>query len=205
MELIIEIIFLLLVIAIFIISIRLRQLREAMQKMENEYQLSGFEVAQMISSKYCNNEVHIIKKPGKFVDHYNETRKVIKLSPEVFDGTDLYAGTISLYHALETHKTKTKFLKMHQFCSFIILASYALILIGAFLNNSSIIHFGLITFIVGYFLETYILLTNENEDLNELETFIKKKKLIKPFEANYNLYIFHKLAMLPISFLNYFK
>lgn len=204
MELIIEIIFLCLCLAILIANISLRNISKNMQTIANETNLSGFEIAQIVSSKYCHNEPHIIKKSGKYLDHYNEERNVIKFSPEVFDDTNLYAASIALYIALESAPLKKSFVKAQKFCTFLIPVSYILIVLGACLNNPSIIHMGLILFIITYIIDAYIL-TNNKTNNEALQEFIAKENLIKPFDNNYKLYILVKLSTLPYSFINYFK
>lgn len=204
MELIIEIIFLCLIVAILICNIILRNNYKSMSNLENETKMSGFEIAKIVSTEYCHNEVHIIKKQGKFIDHYNEMRNVIKLTPEVFDGIDIYAAAIAVYIALESASSKKTFLKIQNFCTFLIPISYILIALGACLNNISMIHIGLVLFVGAYIMDVYIL-TNNKINNKELQEFISKENLIKPFDNNYKLYILVKLSTLPYSFINYFK
>ena len=100
--------------------------------------LSGFEIARNISSKYQKEELHIIKKNGKFLDHYNSERKVIKLSPEVFDGTDKYAFYVALNVALTTNSAKNSQCELLKITRFLVISSYIIIIIGSFINNSKI-------------------------------------------------------------------
>ena len=90
MGLIIEIIFYIVLILILIVHIFMRKSYHELVNEDNNSKLSGFEIAQKVVEKLNVKEPHIIKKKGLLLDHYNYERNVIKLSPEVFDGTDIY-------------------------------------------------------------------------------------------------------------------
>lgn len=107
MGLIIEIAFLIALGIIIIINLYLLKLRKELKQIENESNLSGMEIARIVSSKYCEKEPHIIKKDGLFLDHYNINRNVIKLSPEVFDGTNMYSSIIAIIIAMEKNNEKS--------------------------------------------------------------------------------------------------
>lgn len=202
MGLIIEILFLGIVLIILFTHINLKNIYKNLSSIKNEYDLSGFEIARSISSKYSKEEPHIIKKNGKYLDHYNAERNVIKLSSEVFDGTDMYAATIALNVAMETDKDN-KLAVVHKLSSFIVLASYIIIVISACMNNYNAIHFGLALFIVAFAIELLFNLHNELD--GDLEEFIKKEKLIKPYEENKTLMLYINIARLPYSFISNFK
>ena len=207
---IIEILFLLVIVLIIISNLLIRSLYKNLKNEKNETELSGFEIARKISNKLAQEEPHIIKKNGKFIDYYDINRNVIKLSPEVFDGTDIYSSIIALNTALETEKGKENIAKGHNLSSFIVIASYIMICIGAVLNNFNIIHFGLILFILSFILELLILnlYAKTKEDVNELYEFIKMAEVIKPFEE-YKDYIIilllTSIARLPYGFINKFR
>ena len=142
MGLIIEIAFLIALGIIIIINLYLLKLRKELKQIENESNLSGMEIARIVSSKYCEKEPHIIKKDGLFLDHYNINRNVIKLSPEVFDGTNMYSSIIAIIIAME--KNNEKKARENYYIALIMPVAYILIILGAFLNNFSIINLGLI-------------------------------------------------------------
>lgn len=201
---IIEIIFIIVLLLLLALNIAIRIGYNSLKQEDNETRLSGFEVA----NKMVDDDIHIIKKQGKFLDHYNSERKVIKLSPEVFDGTDMYAAAVAISLALET-KRKEGFLT-EKLIAFLVIASYILLVIGAFANNNSIIHFGLIIFIIAFILETYKVLSfaKTEEDMENVYKYIKKQKVIKPFEEEKDaclLGFLTRLATLPYSFINYFR
>ncbi|MCI8670412.1 MAG: zinc metallopeptidase [Bacilli bacterium] len=206
MGLIIEIAFLIALGIIIIINLYLLKLRKELKQIENESNLSGMEIARIVSSKYCEKEPHIIKKDGLFLDHYNINRNVIKLSPEVFDGTNMYSSIIAIIIAME--KNNEKKARENYYIALIMPVAYILIILGAFLNNFSIINLGLIIFILTFILSLTVNTTpNKNDGILKI---IKKEKIIEPFDSNNierNMVLLRVLvlARLPYEFINYFR
>lgn len=94
--------------------------------------------------------------------------------------------------------------------SFLVMASYIMIIIGAIAKNDLIIHLGMILFVLTFIIEFVLLasLFKTEEDLNNLYELIKKEKLVKPIEDykdNYLLVALSRLATLPYNFINYFR
>ena len=210
MGIIIDIIFIIIVGLIILINLLFRSVVKTTKNIKNEANLSGFEIARKVSTKFCQEEPHIIKKSGKYLDHYNKDRNVIKLSPDVFDGEDIYAGVTAFNVALETDPERKKVAVGHKLNSFLVIASYLFIILGAFANNILVIRLGLVLFILTCIIEFVLIssLFKSDEELNKLYEFIKKEKLIKPVESykDYNLLlILSKLATLPYNFINYFR
>ena len=206
MGLIIEIAFLIALGIIIIINLYLLKLRKELKQIENESNLSGMEIARIVSSKYCEKEPHIIKKDGLFLDHYNINRNVIKLSPEVFDGTNMYSSIIAIIIAME--KNNEKKARENYYIALIMPVAYILIILGAFLNNFSIFNLGLIIFILTFILSLTVNTTpNKNDGILKI---IKKEKIIEPFDSNNierNMVLLRVLvlARLPYEFINYFR
>ena len=79
------------------------------KKKKSKCELSGFEVARKILDKYDLNEVYITEISGKYSDNYNDERKVVKLSKNVFHGNSITSIGIAAYmsvYALEDHDKK---------------------------------------------------------------------------------------------------
>lgn len=210
MGLIIEIIFILVLAIIVLVNIGIRIMYSELAQIPNKTHLSGFEIARIVSSKMDCEEPHIIKKNGKYLDHYNYERNVIKLSKEVFDGSDIYASLIALNVALETDKTRINAAKGHKFSSFLVLLSYIIIISGAFLNNPNIILFGFILFILAFFLEAIILnlFGKTKEEVDEIYKIAQEENLIEPYEEykdKASILILINIARLPYGFINYFR
>lgn len=207
---IIEIIFIIVLVLILLINMLFRSVVKTNQKKSNNANLSGFEIARKLSSIYCQEEPHIIKKTSKYLDYYDKERNTIKLSPEVFDGEDIYAGIMAVNVALETDSDRQSIFLKRKFNSFLVIASYLVIIIGAFTNNMLIIHMGMLLFILAFIIEFVLLSTffKSEEELNKIYNLIKKENLIKPVEeykANCLLLALSRLATLPYNFINYFK
>lgn len=207
---IIDILFIIVVVLIILINMLFRSVVKTTKNIKNEANLSGFEIARKISSKFCNEEPHIIKKSGKYLDRYNRDRNVIKLSPDVFDGEDIYAGVTAFNVALETDPERKNVATGRKLNSFLVIVSYILIILGAFANNTLVTRLGLILFIIAFVIEFVLLasLFKKEEELKKLYELIKKEKLIKPeksYEDNCLLLALSRLATLPYSFINYFR
>ena len=207
---IIEIIFILVIGLIVLVNMLFRMVVKTTKELNNGAKLSSFEIARKLSSKFCEEEPHIIKKSGRFLDHYNKDRNVIKLSPEVFDGEDIYAATIAVNTALETDKERKSVPFGRKMNSFLVIASYIVIILGAFTSNTLVIHIGMVLFILAFIIEFILIakLFGDEDNLKELYELIKKEGLIKPveeYEDNCLLLALSRMATLPYNFINYFR
>lgn len=64
---------------------------------ENKLKMSGCEVAREILDKNGLSNIYVIETKGELTDHYDPTRKVVKLSPEVFHGTSVAALAVAAH------------------------------------------------------------------------------------------------------------
>lgn len=74
------------------------------KNIENEQKLSGFEVARKILDKNDLQNIHIVEVRGNLTDHYDPSRKVVRLSTEVFHGTSIASASIAAHecgHAIQ--------------------------------------------------------------------------------------------------------
>ncbi len=210
MGIIIDIIFIIVVGLIILINLLFRSAVKTTKNIKNEANLSGFEIARKVSSKFCNEEPHIIKKSGKYLDHYNKDRNVMKLSPEVFDGLDLYSAIVAINTALEVDSQRKNVPVFHKLSSFLVITSYIFMIMGVFVNNILVIRLGMILFILACIMEFILissLFINEDE-INKLYDLVSKEKLLKPidkYKDNFIILALNHLATLPYSFINYFR
>ena len=65
---IIDILFIIVLILLVLINILIRTVAETTKELKNKANLSGFEIARKLTSVYCEEEPHIIKKNGKYLD-----------------------------------------------------------------------------------------------------------------------------------------
>ncbi len=207
---VLDFVFIIIIVILLILNILIRIMGKQAQKVSNGSGLSGFEIARQISSRLSPNEPHIIKKNGKYLDHYNQERNVIKLSPLVFDGEDLYASLVAINIALETAKERKTGCIIRKLNSFLVIASYIMIFLGAFANNILVIRLGMILFILSFLIEFILVSTflRNKEEMAKLYNLIKKENLIKPtakYKDYFTVLSFLHLATLPYSFINYFR
>lgn len=84
------------------------------KKKENSKNLSGQEVARMILDQNGLTNIHVVTTSGNLTDHYDPTRKVIKLSHSIFNGTSIAAMAVAAHevgHAIQD-KENYSFLKI---------------------------------------------------------------------------------------------
>ena len=207
---VVDILFIIVIILILASNLFIRIAAKETKETPNGSGLSGFEIARKVSSHFSENEPHIIKKSTKFLDHYNKDRNVIKLSPEVFDGEDVYAAIIAINTALETDEERRKVPITRKLNSFLVIASYIMIILGVFANNMLVIRLGMVLFMITFIIE-FILISSlfiNEEEIEKLFDLVKKEKLVKPIEEykdNFVILSLTHLATLPYSFINYFR
>lgn len=98
--------------------------------------LTGFEVARKILDSHALKNIHIVETPGTLSDHYDPTRKVLRLSHNVFHGTSISSMSIAAHecgHAIQD-KEGYSFMRIRSFIFPIVniatQLSYIIILIG---------------------------------------------------------------------------
>lgn len=66
--------------------------------------LTGQEVARKVLDAAGLHDVHVVKVQGTLTDHYDPTRKVVRLSSDIFDGSTVAATAIAAHecgHAIQ--------------------------------------------------------------------------------------------------------
>lgn len=74
------------------------------KKVENKMNITGQEVAQKILSNNGLSNVYVVETEGNLSDHYDPTRKVVRLSKDIFHGTSIAAMSIAAHevgHAIQ--------------------------------------------------------------------------------------------------------
>lgn len=127
------------------------------KKIDNKGKISGFEVARKILDENGLKDVYVTETRGNLTDHYDPTRKVIRLSSEIFHGTTIASASVAAHevgHAIQD-KENYSFMKFRSaifpLVNFASYGGYFAVLIG--------IIFGFIDLIwIGIGLEIIILL-----------------------------------------------
>ena len=74
------------------------------KKVKNKNGLTGFEIARQILDKHGLNDIHIVETNGNLTDHYDPSRRVIRLSNEIFNGTSIASTSVAAHecgHAIQ--------------------------------------------------------------------------------------------------------
>lgn len=118
-------------------------------KVSNSRKISGFETARKILDKYELNNVYITETEGTLTDHYDPTKKVVKLSKSVFNDTTITSCAVAAHevgHAIQD-KQNYKFLKMRNsivpLVNFSSYSGYIAITIGLIFNSMPILWIGI--------------------------------------------------------------
>jgi len=116
---------------------------------KNKKGLSGFEVARKILDKNGLEDVHIVEVHGNLTDHYDPTRKVVRLSTDIFHGTTIASTAIAAHecgHAIQD-KEGYFFMRIRAFIFPIVRIatsfSYAIIFIGLLLQALDLVYLGI--------------------------------------------------------------
>ena len=157
------------------------------KKVQNSKDITGFEVARKILDKNNLNDIMILETKGKLSDHYDPTRKVIKLSTDIYHGTTIASAAVAAHecgHAIQDKdgykpmRIRSKIVPTVNICSklgyiSIILGaifSYQLIEIGIILLTTILV-FELITLPVEFNASTRAL-----KELDKLKLIGKEEK-----------------------------
>ena len=87
-----------------IAQIRITSSYNKYKKVENSKKISGFEVARKILDANGLQDVYVVETPGNLTDHYDPTRKVVKLSTDIFKGESIAAASVAAHecgHAIQ--------------------------------------------------------------------------------------------------------
>jgi len=95
------------IIGIIIVSIAQLNINKNYKKYKEfplNTNLSGQEIARQILDANGLNNIHVVSTTGQLTDHYDPTRKVVKLSQEIFDGVDIASASVAAHecgHAIQ--------------------------------------------------------------------------------------------------------
>lgn len=124
------------------------------KNIKNENNLTGFEIARKILDSNNLKDVHIVEINGELNDHYDPSRKVVRLSNDVFNGTSIAASAVSAHecgHAIQDKdnyiymKIRSKLVPAVNFSSKL---GYFVIFIGILFSLLDLVMFGIILLLV---------------------------------------------------------
>lgn len=115
----------------------------------NKANLSGFEVARKILDANGLSDMDIVSTPGNLTDHYDPSRKVVRLSQEVFDGTTVASTAIAAHECGHAIQDKEGYVMMRIRSAIVPIVnigtklSYAIILIGLLFEAIGLVYVGI--------------------------------------------------------------
>ena len=74
------------------------------KNVNNKNGLTGFEVARKILDENGLKDIHIVEIQGNLTDHYDPTRKVVRLSSDIFNGSSIASTSVAAHecgHAIQ--------------------------------------------------------------------------------------------------------
>ena len=81
--------------AVLFAQFRVNSAYSKYKKITSKSGISGCEVARQILDKNGLTDIHIVETTGELSDHYDPTRKVVRLSRDIFHGTTIAALPLS--------------------------------------------------------------------------------------------------------------
>ena len=119
------------------------------KKINNSNGLSGFEVARKILDANGLEDIYVVETTGNLTDHYDPTRKVIKLSKDIFNGNTIAAASVAAHecgHAIQDKESYT-FMRIRSFLvpivNLVSTFSWLVIIIGIFTELLNIFAIGI--------------------------------------------------------------
>jgi len=118
-------------------------------KIEFRSDTTGYDVARNILDKNGLNNILVVETNGTLTDHYDPTRKVIKLSKDIYHGNSVASASVAAHevgHAIQDKEGYT-FLKIRHaifpVVSFLDRISYIVIFLGFLLEYMNLVYFGI--------------------------------------------------------------
>ena len=149
--------------------------------------LSGFEVARKILDNNGLDNIHIVETRGKLTDHYDPTRKVIRLSHNVFHGDSIASISIAAHECGHAIQDKTGYVWMRirsmifPIVNIATSISYVIILIGILAQLFNVVLLGIFLTAFGLIFQI-ITLPVEFDASNRAKDELKKIGIVKTEE-----------------------
>lgn len=97
-------------IIVTIAQINISRAYKKYSNIENKSGLTGVEVARKILDKNGLNDIYVVEVGGKLTDHYDPSRKVVRLSGDVFHENTIAAAAVAAHecgHAIQDKENNT--------------------------------------------------------------------------------------------------
>ena len=143
------ILILLIILIPLIAQVKISNSYNRYKKEKNTCKLTGQEVARRILDENGLQDIHIVEIKGELTDHYDPTRKVVRLSTDIFHGDTVAAAAVAAHecgHAIQDKENYT-FLRIRSAIYPVInvatSVSYYIILIGFLFQALKLVYLGI--------------------------------------------------------------
>lgn len=143
------ILILLIILIPLIAQVKISSSYNRYKKEKNTCKLTGQEVARRILDENGLQDIHIVEIKGELTDHYDPTRKVVRLSTDIFHGDTVAAAAVAAHecgHAIQDKENYT-FLRIRSAIYPVVnvatSVSYYIILIGFLLQALKLVYLGI--------------------------------------------------------------
>ncbi len=160
------------------------------KKADNKKKVTGFDVARKILDANGLEDIYIVETGGNLTDHYDPTRKVIKLSHDIFHGESVAAASVAAHecgHAIQD-KVGYKFMRFRSLLvpvvNLVSSFSWIVILIGLLTEYFQIFIFGIGLISIGLLFQL-VTLPVEFDASKRAKAELKRLKLIDNNEDSY--------------------
>lgn len=157
------------------------------KNVNNKNGLTGFEVARKILDENGLKDIHIVEIQGNLTDHYDPTRKVVRLSSDIFNGSSIASTSVAAHecgHAIQD-KDNYRFMRIRsKIVPFVNLSSklgYLAITIGIIFSLFDLAIFGIVLLLAMLAFQL-VTLPVEFDASNRAAEQIKKLKLLDETE-----------------------
>jgi len=181
------VLYILILIIPLIAQIRVSSAYSKYKKIKNNKGLTGFEVARTILDANGLDDIYVVETAGNLSDHYDPTRKVVKLSRDIFKGDSIAAASVAAHecgHAIQD-KESYSFMRIRSFLvPFVNLVSkfsWVVIFIGFLTEMFNIVLFGIGLISIGLLFQIITLPVEFNaskraeKELNKLKLITSKE------------------------------
>ena len=143
------ILILLIIIIPLLAQLKIQSSYNRYKRVENSKKKSGFEVAREILDKNGLEDIYIVEIKGELTDHYDPTKKVVRLSTDIFHGETIAAAAVAAHecgHAIQDKESYT-FLKIRSAIYPVVNVatsiSYYIILLGFLMQALQLVYLGI--------------------------------------------------------------
>lgn len=123
-------------------------------KIKNERNITGREAARYLLDKNHLNDVEVVEVTGYLSDHYDPTKRVVRLSKNVYRGDSIASVAVACHECGHAIQDKDNYLFMRvraglvPFVNFSSYAGYIALMLGILFSSSNLIWLGILLEVV---------------------------------------------------------